>query len=362
MLGGANQGRRAKIDSTARTDQLQRTLALLLPSSGCNVEYATLMNPSTARKITVVIPAYMAAKTIGRAIDSVLAQEDCQVRVIVVINGAGDETAQIARSYGEDRVTVHENAENRGAQFSRNRGLSLVRDELVMFLDADDFVEGPLLAGLAAEMRKVDADLGLGPMQTLLERQGQRGGTTILDVSKPDDLFLDWLAEGRFVAPCSVLWKTSFVRRIGGWDENLRLGDDGELAMRAMLLGARIIGSNLGRGVYVIHNSPHRQTQRSDTLDALLKVPAKLLATETSVVDPVRLRKAAAICYYNAARTCFTRGRDDLGKEALRRSRELGFKGHRGSPLHKFLHQAIGLRARGKLEHAVRRLLARPGG
>lgn len=320
------------------------------------------MNSASLPKVTVVIPAYKAEKTIRRAIDGVLAQEGCETKIVVVVNEDLDSTSQIVRDYNDPRVQVFVNPENKGAQFSRNRGLSLVEDEFVMFHCADDFIEGPLLAGLAGQMQKAGADLGLGPMQTLLERKQARGPVTILQAPTVQDLFTDWLAHFKFVAPCCVLWRTSFVRQMGGWDPEVVLQDDGLLVMRGILLGAKVVQSTEGRGIYVIHDSPTKLTRGNDKLESLLKVPAKLMATRSSVIDPQVVKQACAATYYRAARTCFTRGRDDLGHEALRLSRALGFKGHAGPPAHRLLSFLIGLRLRCKLEYAARLALGRPGG
>lgn len=320
------------------------------------------MHPGSLPNVTVVIPAYKAEKTIARAIDSVLQQEGCDSTIMTVVDGDLDRTAQLVRNYRDSRVKLLVNPQNQGVQATRNRGLNQVEDEFVMFLDADDFLEGPLLRGLAGAMSSAEADLGLGPMQTLLENKGRRGPVTILDARSAPDLFTGWLAENRFVSPCSVLWRTSFLRKIGGWDPDLQRQEDGEVVMRAILLGARIVRSELGRGIYVNYNSPDRLTQRNDNLDSLLKVPAKLMDIQSSVVDPELVKRACAASYYNAARTCFTRGSDDLGQKALRTSRQLGFKGHRGPIPHRILSSAIGLRLRCKLEYGVRRALGRPGG
>lgn len=317
---------------------------------------------SSLPKVTVVIPAYKAEQTIGRAIDSVLAQEGCDVSIIVVINPELDRTPEIVRGYGDSRIRLVINEENKGAQYSRNRGLSLVQDELVLFLCADDFVEGPHLASLAGKMLREGADLGLGAMQTLMEQAGRRGPVTLLDASNVEELFTTWFTARAFVAPCSVMWRTEFVRNLGGWDPEVVLQDDGLLIMKGILAGAKVITSHEGRGVYVIHDSPTKLTRRSDSLESLLKVPSKLLDYRNPSVAHDKVRSAAAVSYYNAAKTCFTRGRDDLGREALRRSRQLGFKGHSGPNAHRLLSSLIGLRLRSKLEYAVRVALGKPGG
>lgn len=320
------------------------------------------MNDAPLPKVTVVIPAYKAERTIKRAIDSVLGQEGVDPTVIVIVNPEPDSTPEIVRGYNDPRVRVFVNDENVGAQRSRNRGLGMAKDEFVHFLCADDFVEGPFLSSLVAKMIGEGADLGIGRMQTYFESKGHRGPTTVLRTDSVQELFTDWFGRFQFVAPCAILWRTEFVRKIGGWDPDVVLQDDGLLVMRAILHGAKVVGSTEGLGIYVIHDSPTKLTRNNDKLDSLLKVPAKLTAIKSDVIEPEAFRRSAASTYYRAARTCFTRGRDDLARVALGKARELGLKGHEGPPAHRFLSSILGLKLRCKLEKSVRLVLRRPGG
>jgi glycosyltransferase involved in cell wall biosynthesis len=61
--------------------------------------------------ISVVIPAYNAARYIGRALDSVLAQTHKPDEIIVVDDGSTDDTAGIVETYSSQvRLIRRENA------------------------------------------------------------------------------------------------------------------------------------------------------------------------------------------------------------------------------------------------------------
>ena len=51
--------------------------------------------------ISIVIPAYNAAATVGRCLDSLLAQTYRDFELIVVDDGSTDSTAQIISAYAE---------------------------------------------------------------------------------------------------------------------------------------------------------------------------------------------------------------------------------------------------------------------
>ncbi|MHC4551242.1 MAG: glycosyltransferase family 2 protein, partial [Planctomycetota bacterium] len=87
-------------------------------------------------KISVVIPAYNAERTIGRAIDSVLAQTRAADEVIVVDDGSTDGTADVVRGYGEKVMLIQQ--ENAGVSVARNKGIEAATSDWIAFLDSDD--------------------------------------------------------------------------------------------------------------------------------------------------------------------------------------------------------------------------------
>lgn len=308
--------------------------------------------------VTVVIPAYKAARTIARAVDSVLAQPDCQATVVIVLDGP-DAKAEAAIP-SDPRVRLMVNPHNLGQQLSRTRGLEAATDPLILFLDADDFLEGAMLASLAGALQDASADLGFAPMHVLIEGSGERRELVDLSGKSREALFEDWLGGGQFVAPCSVLWRTDFLRAIGGWDPTLRRQEDGELVLRALLRDARTAFSSEGHGVYVQHASTDRLTRRSDNLDSLLDVPAKILALDPGPIPTATVRRACAASYRNAARTAYLRGSRSIGREALARAGQLDPAGRSFPGPFGQLARLVGFHGAVRVERMVRGLLRKP--
>ncbi|MCP5267127.1 MAG: glycosyltransferase [Burkholderiaceae bacterium] len=86
--------------------------------------------------ISVVIPALNAARFIGDAIESVLAQDWPDLEIIIVDNGSTDGTYEIARDFGGP-VRCHRFS-RRGQPRAMNHGIGLTRGSWLSFLDADD--------------------------------------------------------------------------------------------------------------------------------------------------------------------------------------------------------------------------------
>lgn len=90
--------------------------------------------------ISVVMPAYNGERTIGQAIDSVIAQTFEEWELLVVNDRSKDHTKEIILDYaGKDaRIRYVENEKNLGVSLTRNKGVSLARGQWIAFLDSDD--------------------------------------------------------------------------------------------------------------------------------------------------------------------------------------------------------------------------------
>lgn len=90
--------------------------------------------------ISVVIPAYNAAKTIVRCVDSLLSQTFQDWELIIIDDGSKDNTLEICQSFQDKRIYVY-HKENGGVSSARNSGLTYAKGEYIAFMDADDYLE-----------------------------------------------------------------------------------------------------------------------------------------------------------------------------------------------------------------------------
>jgi len=181
--------------------------------------------------VSVVIPAYNAARTVVSTVQTVLDQTVRDLEVVVVDDGSSDDTVEVARGIDDPRVRVVAR-ENGGAAAARNTGIAEAKGTWVAFLDSDDQW---LPVKLERQLAYVDAHPDVHAVQT---------GAYLVD----DDLQVhhvrrcrpsrDALWESLLFRNLPAFGSTLMIRRsklveIGCFDTNLEILEDWELAVRS---------------------------------------------------------------------------------------------------------------------------------
>lgn len=172
--------------------------------------------------VSVVIPAYNVAATIGQAVDSALAQDFPDKEIIVVNDGSTDSTGEVLRSYG-DRIRVIEQ-DNRGQSGACNVAIGAAQGEYLAFLDSDDYwLPGRIAKTLNAMMPNTAAGLALCDF-SLADRDTGR----ILGFARPgraptrESIFDSWPVMTR----TAVTMRRDLALDCGGFPEGIGWGED----------------------------------------------------------------------------------------------------------------------------------------
>jgi glycosyltransferase involved in cell wall biosynthesis len=177
-------------------------------------------------RVSVVIPAWNAARYLGAAIESVLAEGDPIAEIIVVDDGSSDETASVAMAY--PKVSVVPNPERRGIAATRNLGVRSTRGELLAFVDADDlWVAGRLARQIVALARRPDI-IVLGHSREVVSPDLSAHEQSMLR-PKPGR------SPGFLIG--AILTRRATFDRIGWFDETLPVGEFIAWFKRAAELG-----------------------------------------------------------------------------------------------------------------------------
>ena len=89
-------------------------------------------------EVSVVIPTYNRAESIGDFIASVLNQTFQNYEIIIVNDGSTDETEIQISKFSDARIKLISHQINKGAPAARNTGIRTSQGEFIAFLDSDD--------------------------------------------------------------------------------------------------------------------------------------------------------------------------------------------------------------------------------
>lgn len=89
-------------------------------------------------RVSIIIPTYNRATSIGRTIQSVLNQSYSDFEVIIVDDNSSDNIQEILSDYDDSRIKYIKHQINRGAPAARNTGIENAKGEFFALLDDDD--------------------------------------------------------------------------------------------------------------------------------------------------------------------------------------------------------------------------------
>lgn len=198
---------------------------------------------SATPKVSVITPAYKAARYIGQAIESVQAQTLTDWEMIIVDDASPDETAAVVERYLDDpRIKLIRSERNRGECGARNLALEAAQGEWVAPLDADDWFAPQRLERLWQIAQEKGAIL-VADLQLQIDDNGQTYGVAFSDTLQPPTVptrysIRDYLREHIAIKP--------FFSRRHALDHNLRypegivLGGDHIFQTQLQLKGAEL--------------------------------------------------------------------------------------------------------------------------
>ena len=113
-------------------------------------------------KINIIIPVFQAEKFINRCIESIINQTYSNLKIILVEDCSTDNSLELCKKWAkkDSRIELVELKKNGGAANARNCGLERVKfdDELVAFVDADDYLHPTYFSYLYDLLNEYNAD------------------------------------------------------------------------------------------------------------------------------------------------------------------------------------------------------------
>ena len=111
-------------------------------------------------KVSIIIPIYNKEKYLSRCIESVLNQTFTEIECILIDDGSTDNSYSICNEYvKKDSRLKYFSQENSGPAAARCNGLSRSSCEMIMFVDADDWISNNAIEIFYYEYKKTNCDI-----------------------------------------------------------------------------------------------------------------------------------------------------------------------------------------------------------
>lgn len=259
-------------------------------------------------KFSVIIPAYNAAHTLPRCLDSLCGQIREDVELLLTNDGSTDQTAMICQSYADrySQIRVF-SKENGGVSSARNIGLDHARGDYVLFVDADDSVRENYFSVL-------DEALVDEPELLLFSKQLMRG--SFHNQRKVKSVFCaDQVASSRILSNSLRkqelnLITTKAFRRVMietqglRFDERLDIGEDKVFALAFSLLTTHVKQINAPIYCLSVDNPNSLSRRKRENLCDSVLLEHRLM---TELLNKASLPKGCKKLYQDAVNYSFYR-------------------------------------------------------
>jgi glycosyltransferase involved in cell wall biosynthesis len=194
-------------------------------------------------KISIIIPVFNRENLIKQTLDSVLSQFYANWECIIVDDGSTDNSISVIDSYviKDNRFKLISRPNNRlkGASTCRNIGLENSCGDFIQFLDSDDFLSDNKISEQIKLLKdcseNVIAICKWGRFKN--DIYSSQIHESLRSYRNFDNMltFLDELGYSKgYFPPNAYLIKMDIIRKVGLWNENISINDDGEFMMRVI--------------------------------------------------------------------------------------------------------------------------------
>ncbi|MFK7787933.1 MAG: glycosyltransferase family 2 protein, partial [Phycisphaeraceae bacterium] len=191
-------------------------------------------------KLSLIIPIYNAAATLGEQLDAIAAvQWPGEWELILADNGSTDTSMSVARSY-EGRIAnlrIVDASDHQGAGYARNKGAEVATGETLAFVDADDVIAPGWVAAMAKASETHDFLASRFDYIKLCDQAEQDycGGTQVNGIQH-----MWWPPFYPHSGSCGLVVKKTLHDAVGGFDNDWVELQDTDYCIRLYRHGARL--------------------------------------------------------------------------------------------------------------------------
>jgi glycosyltransferase involved in cell wall biosynthesis len=193
--------------------------------------------------LSIILPTYNREKYLKIAIDSILKQSFSDFELIIIDDCSSDSSVEIVNQYDDPRINYFRQDKNRGEYWCTNYAVSIAKGKYLTWVHSDDILA---VDSLKIRIEELENNPNLDFVHGDIEKIDENGNK-ITDISA-SDLNSEMLLREYFKMPeerrikylihhLSIMMKTDFFRKTGGFDNGLPFAGDIDWLIRAIKMG-----------------------------------------------------------------------------------------------------------------------------
>lgn len=283
--------------------------------------------------VSIIIPAYNAARWIDNTLQSALAQTWKNKEIILIDDGSTDDTVAIAQRH-ECPVLKIICQDNKGPGVARNKAFQESQGDYIQYLDHDDLLSPEKLeAQLNILLKNPPRMVGVSAAVYFMDGQDphdakRQDGWPMVSTDDPVNWLIDLFGpDGPFsmVPPGCWLTPRVLVEEAGAWDEGPTPDDDGDFFTRVIVRSSGIRRAETGTFYFRKHpDGQNRSCIRTEELHwGALRSTERKAQVVLAKSEAPRARRALANLFMNRAVASYP-FYPEITSIAIKRAEELG--------------------------------------
>lgn len=233
--------------------------------------------------VSIIMPLYKTEPFIEESIHSVLRQSYQNIELICINDDTPDGAFEVCKKYQKKHrcIKLLENNENRGLEYTRNRGLDEMTGEYVLFLDSDDTIAVDMLERMVNVAMSENSDVIMSAYSMIVDG---KENPVLVNTTSPFDqtmdlkVFADLLLEPmEWKILCCVgtkLYKTSIIHNNHlRFNKKFKYNEDGGFVLSFLRMCQKVSYINQPFYKYKIRNTGSiMSSYRPDMFRSIVRV------------------------------------------------------------------------------------------
>lgn len=179
--------------------------------------------------VSIVLPTYKRAHLLPHAIRSVLAQTYLNWELIIVDDNSPDNTPEVVKSFGDERIRYVRNDPNLKLPRALNKGFALAGGDYLTWTSDDNLFANDAIEKMVARLQEGDCEFVYADYWMFSEDDAEGLPLDIRHDKLPDQLQLE---KGNHIGAC-FLYTRRLYEDVGDYDPELFLVEDYDYFLRA---------------------------------------------------------------------------------------------------------------------------------